>query len=299
MSASVQQQVLPVSLVRSYYMLAKPGIIYGNCISAAAGFLVAVPSFAAVDWRLLLATLAGTALIIGGACVLNNIIDRRIDAKMHRTRQRALVSHAISLPAALVYGILLCILGFATLAAFTNLLTVYVGIGGLYAYVLLYSVAKRRSTLGTPLGSIAGSMPILAGYTAMTNRLDLTAGLLFAAMALWQMPHFFAIAMYRLEDYKAAGLPVLPAVKGNARTKLYMVLYIVAFIGSAAALTLTNATGVTFLVGMVAAGAWWLQRAIRAHRTTSDAAWARSMFKASLIVLLTFSALLSLNSLVP
>jgi len=294
---STVEQAIPVSRIRSYYMLAKPGIIYGNCISAAAGFLVAAPSFTNVNWRLLLAALGGTALIIGGACVLNNIIDRRIDSRMQRTRKRALVSHAISLQSAMLYGTVLCVIGFAILAAFTNMLTVYVGLAGLYAYVLLYSVAKRHSTLGTPLGSIAGSMPIVAGYTAATGRLDLTAGLLFAAMALWQMPHFFAIAMYRLDDYKAAGLPVLPAVKGNGRTKLYIVLYILGYIASMVALTLTGATGLLFLAGMVAMGMWWLQKAL--HNSNDDITWARGMFKVSLVVLLVFSALLSLNSQLP
>ena len=290
-------QATAAATVRQYYMMAKPGIIYGNCISAAAGFLMAVQG--SVDWQLLLATLAGTALVIGGGCVLNNILDHTIDTKMRRTRQRALATHAVSLYSAGVYAAVLCSAGFAILAGFTNMLTVYVGLAGLYAYVLLYSVAKRRTTLGTPLGSIAGSAPIVAGYTAATGRIDLTAGLLFAAMALWQMPHFFAIAMYRLKDYRAASLPVLPAVKGNPRTKLYIVLYIIAFAASTTALTLSGATGMIFAGGMAATCGWWLQHAMRGYRQHDDDTWARGMFKSSLIVLLIFSSLLAANSLLP
>jgi protoheme IX farnesyltransferase len=285
--------------VRAYYMLAKPGIIYGNSISAAAGFFLASTAVGRVDWRLLLATLVGTALVIGGGCALNNIIDRDIDKKMQRTKRRALVTHQIGLGGALLFASILCATGFAILALWVNMLAVYVGLVGLYSYVLVYSVAKRWSPLGTPLGSIAGSMPIVAGYVAVSQQLDLTALLLFLTMALWQMPHFFAIAMYRLDDYKAASLPVLPAVKGNHQTKLQALLYIIAFTVSASALSLAGQTGWVYVLAMVVIGSLWFWKGMRSFKTLDDTVWAKRMFGFSLIVMLSFSFAISVGGLLP
>ncbi len=155
---------------KAYYQLTKPGIIYGNLLNTASGFLLA--SKWHFGFGLLLATLGGTALVIASACVINNFLDREIDAKMARTKKRALVSGSISGPRALICASLLGLLGFVILGVRTNRLTFGLGVLALFTYVVLYGIAKRRSVHGTVVGSIAGALPPVAGYTAVTNHLD-------------------------------------------------------------------------------------------------------------------------------
>ncbi|MDE2589744.1 MAG: heme o synthase, partial [Patescibacteria group bacterium] len=200
-----------VQAIKTYYLLTKPGIIYGNTITTVAGFLLA--SQGKIYFGLFMATLFGVSFVIASACVINNYLDRKIDKKMARTQKRALVTHAISPSHALVFATILGILGFLDLVVFTNGITFMIGLIGYIDYIVLYGLSKRKSIYGTLVGSISGATPIAAGYTAVTNRFDIAALLLFLIMVFWQMPHFYAIAIYRLKDYVAAGIPVLPAKK--------------------------------------------------------------------------------------
>lgn len=281
--------------VKVYYRLTKPGIIYGNAITAAAGFFLA--SAGSLQFGTFVAMLLGTSAVIAAACVFNNYIDRGIDAKMERTKRRATVSGRVSGRAALLYGSSLGLIGFGLLAAFTNQLTVIVGLIGLVVYVAIYGYAKRHSIYGTEVGSIAGAMPIVAGYTAATNRFDSTALILFFILAFWQMPHFYAIAMYRLKDYQAAGIPVLPAIKGLRQTKLRMLFYTVAFGLTVCSLALFGHAGYVYLTVVAIASLAWLYQGLKA--TSDDIRWAKNMFGCSLIVLLAFSFAVSLNAWLP
>jgi protoheme IX farnesyltransferase len=247
-----------------------------------------------IDWRLLLATLSGTALVIGAGCVLNNIADRRIDSLMQRTSRRALVKGSISASQAMAYALLLSGAGFAILMTYTNTLTVYAGLAGLYFYVVVYGMAKRQSPAGTLLGSIAGSMPVVAGYVAAKGQLDITAGLLFMVMAYWQMPHFYAIALYRLDDYKAAGLPVLPAVGGIARTKRRILGYIGLYAAGILALRLFGGVGVSFTIINLLICVVWIWYGVR-HYRLPHGRWAKVMFRISLLAMLGLSASLAVN----
>lgn len=285
------------STASTYYQLTKPGIIYGNCLSAAAGFFVA--SQRQIDWLLLPAALAGIALVIASGCVFNNYLDRGIDRRMDRTKQRALANGTISSRNALLYATLLAILGFSLLGWFTNLLTVSAGLLGLIVYVVAYGITKRRGPFGTVVGSIAGATPILAGYTAVSGQLDVTAGLLFLALALWQMPHFYAIAIYRLDDYRAAGIPVLPAIRGLQSTKIYIITYIGCFIICTGLLYYFSQTGHVFLLGMLTLCGYWLWQALSGWQTAAVTSWARQIFRTSLLVLLGFCALLTISPWLP
>jgi protoheme IX farnesyltransferase len=282
-----------------YYNLTKPGIIYGNSISAAAGFLLASGLENSFNIWLMLATLAGTSLIIACGCVINNYIDRDIDKKMARTQKRAIVSGQISGRNAITYGIALGIVGFLTLIFFTNWLVVVIGAIGLFSYLVLYSIGKRETVHGTLIGSISGSTPIIAGYCAVTGSFDMAALLLFLSMAFWQMPHFYAIAMYRAKDYASAGLPVLPVKKGILVTKIQILTYIAIFALVVVQLTFYGYTGYTFLIGMLAVSLYWFYKGVKGFKTKDSSKWGRGMFGISLIVLLTFCALLSLEWLLP
>jgi protoheme IX farnesyltransferase len=284
-------------MIRQYYLLAKPGIIYGNLITTVAAFLFAS------RWHFsplfFLATVVGVGLVIGSGCVFNNYIDRDIDGKMARTRDRALVLGSISSHDAIAYGILLGILGFFLLISSVNILTAAVVLFGLIFYVFFYTVSKRISHWGTVVGSISGAVPIVAGYTAVTNTLDSVSFVLFLILILWQMPHFYAIAIYRLEDYMNAGIPVLPAQKGLKMTKVYIVCYVIAFIAAASSLTILGHAGFMYLAVVLLFGLSWLLRALEGFKTMDDGAWARKLFLFSIVVMVTFSIALSVAPLVP
>ena len=277
--------------------MTKPGIIYGNCLSAIGGFLLASQGHPKAG--LLLATIAGIALVMASGCVFNNYIDRGIDAKMSRTKQRALVTRKISNLNALIYGFILSIIGFGLLSIFTNILTAVIASIGFVVYVVVYGYFKRHSVHGTVVGSIAGAVPPVVGYCAVTNRFDSGALILFLILVTWQMPHFYAIAIRRSKDYKAAKIPVLAVVKGIEATKRQMVIYIALFSIATASLTIFGYTGVTYLLVMLGLGLAWIRLALKSNKQKDSNLWAKDVFKFSLIVLLGFSFMISVDSFLP
>jgi protoheme IX farnesyltransferase len=284
-------------MFKRYYDLAKPGIVYGNIVTTLAAFLFA--SRWHIAPLLLAMTIIGLGLVIASACVFNNYIDRVIDGKMERTKNRALVIGTISSRAALMYAAILGAIGFLLLIFEVNILSACVAGVGFFFYVFLYSYAKRAGHLGALVGSVSGAVPILVGYTAVTDRIDATGVLLFLILVMWQMPHFYAIAMNRLADYRAAEIPVLPIEKGTRITKINIVIYIVLFILSICSLALIAHTSYIFLVVVGAASIWWLVKGVRGFTTTDDKKWAKNVFLFSLVTLLVFSFMLSLSSFLP
>ena len=284
-------------MLKKYYLLTKPGIIRGNVMSGAAGFIFA--SQGEIDLGLLIATLLGTSLVIASACVFNNYIDRDIDKKMVRTRKRATVTGEINAKQALTFASILGILGFVLLSVFTNPVTVTIGLVGILSYVIFYGHAKRKTPYGTEVGSIPGATSITAGYTAVAGSIDIAAAILFLIMVLWQMPHFYSIALYRLKDYKAAGIPVLPAVSGSQATKVRIVLYVIAFLVAEIFLVATGNAGYTFLATSVLVGTWWLWSGLKGFSALDDTKWGGKMFGTSLIALLAFCTVLSLDAWLP
>ena len=284
-------------MLKNYYNLAKPGMIYGNAMTTLAGYLFA--SHLHVSPLTLIATLMGIGCVIGSACVFNNYIDRDIDALMERTHKRELVVGSISKHNALSFGVLLGLIGFFVLFVFVNVLTMSMAFIGFFSYVFLYTYAKRKSHWGTQIGSISGAMPIVVGYTAVADRLDAAALVLFICMVLWQMPHFYAIAIRRIDDYRKAHIPVLSIVGGIKATKISIVLYIFAYLVAISSLTAFGYAGYTFEVVMMAVGIIWLVRGIQGLTSHDDAFWAKKLFLFSLVVLMTFCVMLALSPLLP
>lgn len=284
-------------MLKDYYYLTKPGIIYGNAINTTGGFLLA--SKGNVNFSLFLAVLVGTALVIASACVFNNYIDQEIDQKMARTKKRALVTGAITDGYALIFASLLGVFGFAVLTMFTNNLTVLIGLLAMLTYIVFYGIGKRRSVHGTLIGSFAGAAPPMAGYCAAAGYFDLGALLVGLILILWQMPHFYAIAMYRREDYANAGIPVLPVKKGLQITKLTIVMYIMSFTLATISLTIYGYTGFIFLIVMSSFGLGWLLLGLQDFNKNNHTEWARKMFHFSLIVILALSVMMSVGPLLP
>ncbi len=281
----------------TYYVLTKPGIIMGNIITTVAGFLLASKGY--FDPWLFTATVFGLSFIIASACVCNNYIDRHVDAKMERTKNRALVKGSVSLRNALLFAAFLGIVGFTVLGIYTNLLTLSIAIAGFVIYVFVYSFGKCLTYYSTLVGSLAGAVPPLVGYCAVANTIDTGAILLFMILVLWQMPHFYAIATYRLPEYKAAGIPVLPNVKGIYITKIQMLLYTIAFVITASLLTVFGYTGYVYLASSILLGFAWLVLSIQGFKAKNDSKWARQMFRFSLLVITILSIVISLDAYTP
>jgi protoheme IX farnesyltransferase len=267
-----------------YYRLAKPGIIYGNVITLAGGFALAMRG--QFNFVLLLETLVGLSLVIASGGVFNNLIDSDIDSTMERTKGRELVIGMISRQAATIYGVVLGLLGFLILWFFTNLLTVSVAGFGYFAYLVLYTlVAKRRTVYGSVVGSLSGAVPPVVGYCAASNRFDAGAIILFAILFLWQIPHFFAISLYRSDEYAAAGVPVMPVVYGLFATKLHMAFLIAAFAIVAVLPALFGYTGLFYFAVATILSLGWLAFSLKGFLVHDSKRWARKMFFVSLIVL--------------
>ena len=284
-------------MLKQYLELTKPERTLANVITGGAGFLLA--SRWHVSFGLLLATLVGMSLVEASACALNNYIDRNLDAKMPRTKKRALVKRTLPPRNVLVLAIVLGLLGFAALWLYVNRLVVILGAVAYFDYIVLYGYSKRHSVHGTIIGTVSGAMPITAGYCAVTGRIDMGAVLLFLAMTFWQMPHFFAIAIFRMQDYAAGGIPILPLKKGVYRTKVQILLYTVAFILSAAALSFFGYTGFWFAAIIALVGGIWMWRGVYGFRNADDTVWARNMFFFSLKALMVFSFLVAIGSVLP
>lgn len=287
-----------MSLVKTYYSLTKPGVLYGNALTTVAGFLLA--SKGHIDFLLFLAVCSGSTLIIASACVLNNFLDQDIDQKMERTSKRALVQHAIPGRNAVIFSVVLGLIGLAILIAWTNMLIVWIGIGGFFVYVWLYgALSKRLSMHGTLVGSVSGAVPILAGYVGVTNTLDIGALLVFLILFLWQMPEFYSIAVYRMKEYKAAGVPVISVVLGIKQTKIQILIYTILFVLSTILLTVFDITGMVYGITMALLGGYWIGLGVIGLKTESGDAWARKMFRFSLIILLVFCVLISIDAWLP
>jgi len=235
----------------------------------------------------------GISFVIGSACVFNNYIDKDIDSKMERTKERSMVTKSIPARIAIIYGVFLGIIGFALLIFFTNLLTSFLAFVGFFFYVVMYSIWKRKSIYGTIVGSISGAIPPVVGYCTVSDKFDAGAIILFMILVLWQMPHFYAIAIFRLKDYANASLPVLPVKKGIFITKIHMLFYVLAFAIFLPMLTFFGYTSRVYLVCVILLSLFWLWTTIDGFFVKDDVKWARKMFGVSLLVLTIFSIIIS------
>lgn len=279
----------------NYYLLTKPGIIFGNVVTFAAGFLLA--SKGNIDLQIFFATLIGLIFIIASAAVFNNYIDRHIDKKMKRTKNRSLATGSISKIHAITFATTLGAIGTLILLIYANLLTFLLTALGFFVYVILYSLWKRHTIYGTAIGSISGALPPVIGYCAVSNHLDIGALILFSMMVLWQMPHFFAIAITHLNDYIKADIPVLPVKKGMQRTKVQMLIYIFGFIFAAAFLTMFGYTGYLYLSTAIIFGLAWLGLCLKGFFSKNNSVWGRQMFRFSLILIMSICIVIPFDTL--
>lgn len=284
--------------VYAYYQLIKPGVTYGNVLTAVAGFFLAAAGV--VDWWLFLAMLSGMTLVIAGACALNNYYDRDIDAVMKRTKKRPSVTGAVSPTGSWIFALAITAVGLGILTLWTNSLTVIVGAAGFVTYVWLYGVWTKRTTVhGTAVGAVSGAFPIVGGYTAVTNTLDAGALVLFLIIFFWQFPEFYSISIYRLKEYAKAKVPLMSVVYGVRTTTIQIYIYTFLYVLSTLSLTVLGYTGNIYLVVMTGMGLYWLNIASQGLRTKDSEAWAKKMFKFSMTTILVLCVMLSVGPLLP
>ncbi|MDF2530034.1 MAG: protoheme farnesyltransferase [Gammaproteobacteria bacterium] len=275
-----------------YVSVVKPGIIFGNIVTVSGGFFLA--SHEHFNFWLFLATLVGMSLVIASGCVFNNFIDKDIDSLMERTKNRVMVKGLIPGKIAILYAILLGIAGFFVLYRETNLLTTLIAAVGLFVYVVAYTIlTKRHSNLGTLVGGIAGAVPPVVGYCAVSNQFNAAAIILFFILFFWQLPHFYAIAIFRLEDFSAACIPVLPIQKNIHHTKVMMNLYVIAFTIAAILPTLFGYAGWIYFTVALALGLYWLYIGLKGFKATDDRKWSRKMFGFSILLITILSVVMA------
>lgn len=272
-------------MLKDWIELTKPNIIRLNLFAGFGGFWVA--SKWNIDWLLLVYMLIGSALTMAFACVINNYWDRELDMKMERTKGRALPTGKIKPTAVLIYGIVLGIIGLTILFVLVNPLTGWLGLLGAFVYIVIYTFwLKRTSTWSTSVGAISGAMPPVIGYCAVNPQLDAGALLLFAVLFLWQPPHFWSLSIRRKEEYRAAGFPLLPVVKGVKRTKIQMIPYVLLLIPTGILMYTYGYVGMIYLIVSVISGLIWLIHTLTGLTAKEDDKWAKTNFFLSIYYLM-------------
>lgn len=277
-----QSTVRESSLIADIKSLIKVGIINSNLITTFAGFWLALHftgSNFTEHWGAFILTMFGTAFVIAGGCILNNWYDRDIDPIMSRTQTRPTVTGTMSLSVIKALGIGTSIVGFIILT-FTTIEAALWGAFGWFVYVVLYTMwSKRRYTINTVVGSFSGAVPPLIGWSAIDPGLQTEAVILFLIMFIWQTPHFLALAMKKMDEYKAAGIPMLPVVHGFNMTKRQIVIYVACLLPLPIYLA---SLGTVFLVIASVLSLGWLVLGVAGFFMKNDYKWATWMFIYSL-----------------
>ena len=285
-------------MIKPYLQLCKPGIVRGNLVASIGGFFLA--SQGQIDWLLLLAVCIGTMFIVASGSVFNNYVDRDIDSVMKRTCQRELVQKTIPLSYALIWACILGVFGFAILFYYTSPVAFNFAVLGFVVYVGFYSLYyKRHSIHGTLIGALSGACPPVIGYCAVSQQFDIGSAILFLTFCLWQIPHSYAIAIYRFEDYKAAAIPVLPVQAGINRARYHIIGYIIAFSIASLALTYLGYAGSWYALGMGLLSLYWLYIAKVSFQKVSAQQWGKQLMLFSIICIMAFCLLISIDFVLP
>ncbi len=270
------------SVLKDFLALIKIGIVNSNMITTFTGLFLAF-QFTGRNFLqhidLLVFALGGSGLIIAGSAALNNLIDRDIDPIMTRTKSRPTVTGRFKPSYVWALAFTFIVVGEIMLFAASPAAALW-GLAGIFSYVVLYSMwSKRRYVSNTIVGSISGAIPPLIGWAAVEPALGAGAWALFLIMFIWQPPHFYALAMRRTEEYRAVNIPMLPVVKGFARTKKSMLAWVLFLFPLPFLLT---ELGIGFLVLATALNLGWLYLSLRGFKAKDDLKWASAMFIYSL-----------------
>lgn len=282
LSAEAHQATETTTFLEDFLALIKIGIVNSNLITVFTGLWLAFQfsdRHFLQELDILVYTLVGSALIIAGSAAMNNYIDTDIDPLMASKKARPTVTGRFKPSAVLALASSFIVLGEIFLFS-ASVSAGVLGIAGILAYVVLYSMwSKRRHVSNTIVGSISGAIPPLIGWAAVEPALGMGAWALFLIMFVWQPPHFYALAMKRTEEYRAANIPMLPVVKGFHRTKKSMLAWVLLLFPLP---FLLMDLGISFIILATLLNAGWLVLALRGFKVQDDLKWAKTMFIYSL-----------------
>ena len=296
MTASTQPRVAFADLLRQYHALTKPRVIQLIVFCALIGMVLAVPGLPSLaEVRLAALACLGIWLVAAAAAAFNCIVEQHIDAKMKRTAWRPTASGELGNTQTLVFSALLCGAGSAILYLLVNPLTMWLTFATFVGYAVVYTVILKPLTpQNIVIGGASGAMPPVLGWAAMTGDVGPEALILFLIIFLWTPPHFWALALYRVEDYRKSGLPMLPVTHGNEFTRLQVFLYTLVLFAACLMPFIFKMSGWLYLVVAVALSIGFTWHAWRLWRHYSDAL-ARKTFRFSLIHLSALFAALLLD----
>lgn len=271
-----------MSTMSDLVTLTKPGVTRMCLLTTLGGFAFAPVAF---DWVTASCAMVGTACAVGGANAFNMWLERDADARMSRTRRRPLPAGRLSPTVAVRFAWLLTFVSLVVLTLGTNLLTAALAAAAIGSYVLVYTPLKYVTPLALVIGAIPGAAPPLLGWTAATGSIDAPGLALFGILAVWQIPHFIAIALYRQEDYARAGIRIVPLARGVAIAKVQAAAWAMVLIPMSMLLVPLGVAGDTYLVGSVVLGCGFLAWGFSGLDDAAGVRWARGFFFASLVYL--------------
>lgn len=250
---------------KDFFTLSKPVIVALLLVTTYSGLVAgskAMPSASLTFW-----TLLGGALAAAGSSALNQYIDRELDKNMQRTSKRPLADGRLTAAEGLSYGLALSLISYYVMAGFVNLLAALLSLAGIFYYVIFYSVWLKKATVqNIVIGGGAGAIPPMVGWAAATGHLGLAAWILFAIVFMWTPPHFWALAIVRMKDYEKAGVPMMPVIHGEERTRRHILVYTIELIAVTLLLPLFNLAGTIYLVSALVLGGFLLYAAWRVFK---------------------------------
>jgi protoheme IX farnesyltransferase len=287
-------QVLPQGLphqLRSFLSLTKPRVVSLIVFTAVIGMFLATPGM--VPLQVLAAATLGIAFVAGAAAAVNCLVEQKIDAVMRRTRWRPLPRGELTALQTLVFAGALGGLGLWILARFVNPLTMWLTLGTFVGYAIVYTILLKPATpQNIVIGGASGAMPPVLGWAAVTGQVSLEAMLLFLIIFAWTPPHFWALALYRTEDYAKAGVPMLPVTHGKPYTRLQVLLYTLILFAASLLPYVIRMSGLAYLAAALVLGGIFVAYALRIYFAYSDAV-AQKTFRYSIAYLAAlFAALL-------
>lgn len=277
--------------------LTKPRVVALMILTSVIGMLLATSGLP--GWEVLLFGNLGIALLAGAAAVVNHVVDQKIDTLMARTRRRPVATGRVSTVDALLFAAILALTGMLVLFWRVNALTAWLTLASLVGYAGVYTLFLKRATpQNIVIGGIAGAMPPLLGWTAVTGQVDGHALLLVLIIFAWTPPHFWALAIHRKEEYAKAGIPMLPVTHGNRYTELHILLYTLILLAVTLLPFATGMSGLIYLAGALVLGLRFLQYAVRLLRG-DDRRVALATFKYSITYLMALFVVLLADHYVP
>jgi protoheme IX farnesyltransferase len=269
---------------RDYIELCKPRVVALMLLTVVVGMYLATPGWVSITTLCL--TLLGVGLCAGSAAAINHLVDKRIDAIMLRTQKRPVAHGRVSVMQAFWFALTLGVIGLAVLGCFVNTLTAILTFITIIGYAGIYTgYLKRATPQNIVIGGLAGAAPPLLGWTAVANQLDPQALLLVLIIFTWTPPHFWALAIYRFEDYKHAQIPMLPVTHGIRYTKLNVLLYTILLVVVSVLPFAVSMSGWLYLVGALLLGARFLYWTIILYRSEQSIVAMRT-FRFSIIYLM-------------